>query len=89
MNPHKPIEILLIDDHPIVRLGFVALLGKLGQTLTVHEAANQVEALALAAKYAPTVALLDLSLGGELSLNLIRIEKSGHGGSPQSFSQHD
>jgi DNA-binding NarL/FixJ family response regulator len=68
-----PIEmdILLIDDHPIVRLGFGALLSRLGHRIRVHEAGDAAQALALAACHKPAVALLDLSLAGMLGLDLI------------------
>jgi DNA-binding NarL/FixJ family response regulator len=64
-------HILLIDDHPIVRLGFIALLNRLTQPIRVYEAGNANEALAVAAQHQPTVALLDLSLAGMLGLDLI------------------
>ncbi len=71
LNTPMPMEIMLIDDHPIVRLGFIALLGKLGQKLNVHEAENGAQAITLSAQHSPAVALLDLSLDGTLSLGLI------------------
>lgn len=68
---NTPMDILLIDDHPIVRLGLVALLAQLDQPIQVHEADDSAGALALALCHSPAVALLDLSLAGELGLNLI------------------
>lgn len=66
-----PLKILLIDDHPIVRMGFVALLSQLGGPVEVHEAENSSQALDQARAHCPNVALLDLSLAGELGLKLI------------------
>lgn len=65
-------HVLLVDDHPIVRVGFAALLAQLGHPLAIHEANDAEQALAFCAEYAPRVALVDLSLDGELSLELIK-----------------
>jgi DNA-binding NarL/FixJ family response regulator len=65
-------QVLLVDDHPIVRVGFATLLGLLGYPLVIHEADDADQAIALCMEQSPSVALVDLSLGGELSLDLIR-----------------
>jgi DNA-binding NarL/FixJ family response regulator len=68
----KITDVLLVDDHPVVRLGFATLLARLGKKMQFHEAEDCESAVALAAKHAPKVALVDLSLGGVLELNLIK-----------------
>lgn len=68
----EAMQVLLVDDHPVVRLGFAALLSQLGQPLEISEANDAVEALALCRARLPRVALIDLSLDGELSLDLIK-----------------
>lgn len=65
-------QVLLVDDHPIVRVGFAALLGQLGRPLVIHEAGDAEQAIAICAVHSPRVALVDLSLDGELSLDLIK-----------------
>lgn len=84
------IDVLLVDDHPIVRLGFASLLGQLGKTVRFHEAEDVTSALKLAAEHNPAVALVDLSLAGVLNLNLIRVL---HAASPNMailvVSMHD
>lgn len=55
------IRILLADDHEIVRQGLKALLEQKGYQV-VGEAANGQEALRLAAKAKPDVAVFDLSM---------------------------
>ncbi len=67
----RPMGILLVDDHPVVRMGLAAMLGHVGRPVEVHEAANACGALALARSHAPRVALVDLSLAGEICLHLI------------------
>ncbi len=63
---------LLVDDHPIVRLGFANLLGQLGYPLEIHEANDAAQAISICLSQSLRVALVDLSLGGELSLDLIK-----------------
>lgn len=65
-------QVLLVDDHPIVRVGFATLLEQLGYQLVINEADNADEAIALCVQCSPRVALVDLSLGGELCLDLIK-----------------
>ncbi len=67
-----PMQVLLVDDHPIVRVGFATLLGQLGCRLEINEADDAGQAIALCVERSPRVALVDLSLGGELSLDLIK-----------------
>jgi two-component system, NarL family, response regulator NreC len=57
----KAIRILLADDHEIVRQGLKALLEQKGYQV-VGEAANGHEALRLAAKTQPDVAVFDLTM---------------------------
>lgn len=65
-------KILLVEDHPIVRLGYVTLLLQANPSLVVHETDNAREAVMLAKEHAPAVALVDLSLAGTLSFELIK-----------------
>lgn len=68
----QAMQVLLVDDHPVVRVGFAALLGQLGHPLEINEADDAEQAIAFCVEHAPRAALVDLSLGGELSLELIR-----------------
>ncbi len=56
-----PIQILLADDHELVREGFRVLLERYGFQV-VGEASDGFEAVRLAAKLKPDVALLDVSM---------------------------
>jgi NarL family two-component system response regulator LiaR len=58
----RPIRVLLVDDHEIVREGLRTLLAEEPEIAVVGEAANGVEALALAADLRPDVALMDLMM---------------------------
>ncbi|MFH8588571.1 response regulator transcription factor [Streptomyces celluloflavus] len=59
----RPVRILVCDDHVVVRAGLLALLDSAPDTEVVGEAGTGEEALALAAKLAPDVVLMDLQLG--------------------------
>ncbi|MFC8226672.1 response regulator [Streptomyces sp. NPDC057287] len=58
-----PVRILLCDDHAVVRAGLLALLGGEPDIEVVGEAGSGEEAVALAARLAPDVVLMDLQLG--------------------------
>ncbi|WP_411142171.1 response regulator [Streptomyces sp. x-80] len=59
----RPVRILVCDDHAVVRAGLLALLDSAPDIEVVGEAGTGEEALALAAKLAPDVVLMDLQLG--------------------------
>jgi DNA-binding NarL/FixJ family response regulator len=56
------IRILVVDDHPLVRLGLTSLLQTAGDLEVIGEAANGAEALDLVATAQPDVVLMDLSM---------------------------
>ncbi len=56
------IRVLIVDDQPLVREGIRAILGPARDIEIVGEAGDGEEALALAARAAPDVALMDLKM---------------------------
>jgi DNA-binding NarL/FixJ family response regulator len=63
MTPDRSaVRILVCDDHAVVRAGLLALLDSAPDIEVVGEAGTGEEALALAAKLAPDVVLMDLQL---------------------------
>ncbi|WP_299446293.1 response regulator transcription factor [uncultured Phycicoccus sp.] len=56
------IRLLVVDDHPVVRAGMVAVLGEEDDLEVVGEAANGAEAVALVPRLAPDVVLMDLRM---------------------------
>ncbi len=57
------LRIVVVDDHPVFRMGMTALLGSLGGFEVAGEAASAAEALEVVAATAPDVVVMDLHLG--------------------------
>lgn len=60
---NSPVRVLVCDDHAVVRAGLLALLGSAPDLEVVAEAGTGAEAVALTARHAPDVVLMDLQLG--------------------------
>jgi two-component system, NarL family, response regulator len=60
-QPH-PIRVLVVDDHPVVRQGLVAMLEEVPDLLVVGQAGNGREALAVFRQQQPDVTLMDLRM---------------------------
>jgi DNA-binding NarL/FixJ family response regulator len=58
----RPIQVLLADDHCLVRAGFHALVNSLSGFEVVAEAGDGREALRMLEKFRPDIALMDLMM---------------------------
>lgn len=62
MTPTQSISVVIVDDHPLVRSGFAALLGGQDHINFQGEASDGAGALALIREKKPDVVLLDIRL---------------------------
>lgn len=67
----QPIRLLVVDDHPVVREGLLAILATQPDMKVVAEAASAEEVLALNVPEPPDVAVLDLRLPGTSGIQLL------------------
>ena len=72
-GPHTgPARVVVVDDHPIVRKGLTQLLNEQPDLAVCGEADSPQAALALIQAERPDIALVDLSLGQESGLELVK-----------------
>jgi two-component system NarL family response regulator len=72
-----PIRILIVEDHQVVRQGFVALLRMVGGMEVIAEASSGAQAMELYRLHKPDVTLMDLrmpGMGGVETITAIRAE---------------
>src|SRR5499433_1680135 len=67
----RPISIMIVDDHVVIRSGLRMLIEHDQQMRVIAMAGNQVEALERAANEMPDVIILDLLLGDEDALTFL------------------
>lgn len=67
----RPITIMIIDDHVVIRSGLRMLIEHDQQMLVVAQAGNRAEALERSASSRPDVIILDLLLGDEDGLTFL------------------
>jgi DNA-binding NarL/FixJ family response regulator len=86
----KPIRVLVVDDHMIVRTGIRHVLESEPGFEVVGEAANATDALSLTAELRPDVVVLDISMPDVSGLELAaRLRSSGGGARVLILSMHN
>lgn len=74
----KTISFIVVDDHPVLRQGLVALIQSDERYIVLDEVGSASEALAALERRDPDIALIDISLGGQSGLDLIKVIKAKH-----------
>lgn len=64
MTDARPIRVLVVDDHPMLREGIVAVIDRQPDMTVVGEASDGAEAIARFAELSPDVTLMDLQMPG-------------------------
>ncbi len=72
----KVYKVLLVDDHPIIRHGIQELIDSESDLKVCAQASNGSEAFAAIEEHYPDLAVVDISLGSESGLELIKDIKS-------------
>jgi DNA-binding NarL/FixJ family response regulator len=86
----SPAQIVIVDDHPIVRHGLAQLINDETGLNVCGSAATAAEALGLLGETEPDLAIVDLSLGDESGLDLVKTLHAQHPDLPVLvLSMHD
>ena len=79
MTESPTISILLVDDHPVVRLGYRRVLENQSDFRVVAEADNAASAYGAFKSHAPDIVVMDISMKGASGLEAIRNIRSRDG----------
>lgn len=77
MSQQSHIKVLVVDDHPVVRLGLAAIIDAQSDMTVVAHAGNGAEAIRLFKQHQPDVTLMDLRLpevSGVEAIRILRVE---------------
>jgi two-component system response regulator DegU len=74
----KVINVMVVDDHEVVREGLVRILERQGGIRVVAVAKSGEEALTKVEKFVPDVVIVDIQLPGINGIEVIRRIKKGH-----------
>lgn len=76
-SPPK-LKVLVVDDHPIVRVGIAAIIQSSPDMTVVAQAATGEDAVQLFAAHLPDITLMDLRLPGLSGVDAIRTIRHAH-----------
>jgi two-component system, NarL family, response regulator len=72
MTESKPVTVVLVDDHPVVREGLCAMISAETDIQVLTEAGTGAQALAIIPKFRPAVVVMDLLLPDMSGSEVIR-----------------
>ena len=70
MDHNKPISVLIVDDHPVVRKGVGSLLSQYSNIQVIGETGSFTTAVSVIQEQKPDVVLLDIRLGDKSGIDL-------------------
>jgi two-component system response regulator DevR len=77
-TPKRPMRLLVVDDHEVVRQGLVALLDRREDFQVVAEAGTMAEAIAAANRFEPDMIVMDVRLPDGSGIEACREIRSEH-----------
>lgn len=81
MSHSEKIRVMIVDDHPLMRVGIAAIINARSDMTVVAQAGTGKEALALFDRHKPDITLMDLrlpgSMGGVEAISVIRTKAPG------------
>jgi DNA-binding NarL/FixJ family response regulator len=78
VNEAAKIRVLVVDDHPIMRVGIAAIIQATPDMIAVAQAGTAKDAIELFEKHLPDLTLMDLRLPGMSGVEAIRTIRSRH-----------
>jgi len=72
MNPEQRTRILVVDDHPLLRLGVAAIIDAQSDMRVIAQAGSGEEVVRLFRKHRPDITMMDLRLPGMSGLEALR-----------------
>ncbi len=66
MSQIEKMKVMIVDDHPLMRVGIAAIINARGDMTVVAQAGTGEEAVALFQRHKPDITLMDLRLPGEM-----------------------
>jgi two-component system response regulator DevR len=81
----RPLRLLIVDDHEVVRRGLVELLGRRGRFEVVAEAGTCAEAVTQARRFEPDLVLMDISLPDASGIEACRLVRDEFPAMPVVF----
>jgi len=89
-NPSPKKQVLIVDDHPMVRERLGQLINDTGDLSVCGVASSAAQALDAATKLRPDIAIVDLNLKGSSGMELLKNLRALHSGLPVLvLSMHD
>lgn len=67
MNPARKIGVMVVDDHPLMRVGIGAIINARKDMTVVAQGGSGEESVLLYRQYKPDITLMDLRLPGQMS----------------------